>query len=332
VKVLHLNRFFYSGQTTHAFSLVKEQQKQGLDARLILDGNPSYQALELYRETINELGVTTVKPGDLQAVLQQLQHWQPQVIHAHSPLTFPLAALLAREYSAPLVITCHGLGLNNQEMSPYLQQASAIICISRRVANSMHDFAAKVHLVPNGVDLQEFKPAPKSEPVKIAYVGRIDQSKLKGYNHFCKAVDLLEQVEFFVAANKPPNSKTAHYLGWTSDVAGLLAKTDIVVGTGRAIIEGLACGNAAIILGRSCQGILTPEKIKAKAIDLSGLVGNDPCYKNIFYDLAKLTQNKIYLQQLQKFGRELAEKEFDNTKLTRKIIVIYEQILTLPIK
>jgi len=327
VNVLHLNRFFYSGQTTHAFSLVKEQQKQGLDARLIMDGNPSYQALELYKETINKLGITTIRPGDLQAVLQQLQHWQPHVIHAHSPLTFPLAASLATKYSAPLIITCHGLGLNNQEMRPYLQQASAIICISRRVANSMYDFAGKVHIVPNGVDLQEFKPALKTDPVKIAYVGRIDQSKLKGYNHFCKAVDLLEQVEFFVAANKPPNSKTAQYLGWTSEVASLLAKTDIVAGTGRAIIEGLACGNAAIILGRTCQGILTPEKIRTKNIDISGLAGTDPCYKNIFYDLAKLTQNKIYLQQLQKFGRELAENEFDNAKLTRNIIELYEQIL-----
>ncbi|MCR3923033.1 MAG: glycosyltransferase family 4 protein [Firmicutes bacterium] len=325
MNVLHLNRFFYSGQTTHAFSLVREQQKQGINARLVMDGNPSYQALDLYKRTMDEMGAAIIKPGDLQALLRHLHSWRPHVIHAHSALTFPLAMSLVKKYHVPLIITCHGLGLNHHEARPYLQEAKAIICISTRVANTFREFATKVHTIPNGVDLHEFMPQKKDEPIKVALVGRIDTSKQKGYNHFCKAVDLLDGVEFYVAANKSPNSKTAHYLGWTNEVASLLAQTDIVAGTGRAIIEGLACGNAVIILGRTCQGILTPEKVaKQKWLDISGLSGSDPCYKNMFYDLAKLTQNKIYLQQLQTFGRDLAIKEFDNSILTKKIIDIYK--------
>lgn len=329
MKILHLNRFFYSGQTTHAFSLVREQQKQGLDARLVMDGNPSYQALALYKQTMEELGAVIVKPGDLQATLSYLQQWCPQVIHAHSPLTFPLAMALAKHFTASLVITCHGLGLNSRETLPFLQEAKAIICISLRVANSMRQFTHKVQIIPNGVDLNEFKPGEKAEPLKIAYVGRVDAGKAKGYNHFCKAVDLLEGVEFYVAADKKPNSKTAHYLGWTTEIADLLAQTDIMAGTGRALIEGMAAGNAVIILGRNCQGILTPEKAaKEKFLDLSGLAGSEPCYKNIFYDLAKLTQNKLYLQQLQAFGRELAAAEFDNAVLTQQIINIYQKVIS----
>ena len=329
LKILHLNRFFYSGQTTHAFSLVREQQKQGFDARLIMDGNPSYQALALYKETLTELGAIVVKPGDLQGCLNYLGPWQPQIIHAHSPLTFPLAMALTKKYHAALVITCHGLGINRRETEACLHEAKAIICISVRVANSMRQFRDKVHIIPNGVDLNEFKPGKKSEPLKIAYVGRVDAGKQKGYNHFCKAVDLLAGVEFYVASDKNPASKTARYLGWTNEVADLLAQTDIMAGTGRAIIEGLACGNAVIILGRNCQGILTPEKAaKEEFLDLSGLAGNEPCYKNIFYDLAKLTQNKLYLEQLQAFGRELAVKTYDNTVLTQRIIQIYQNVIT----
>ena len=44
----------------------------------------------------------------------------------------------------------------------------------------------------------------------------------------------------------------------------LLASTHIVVGTGRAVIEGLACGNAAVILGKTYQGILTRKKLPGK--------------------------------------------------------------------
>lgn len=307
---------------------MREQQKQGLDARLIMDGNPSYQALALYKQTMEEIGAAIVKPGDLQASLNYLAQWRPQVIHAHSPLTYALAMTLARHFQASLVITCHGLGINSREAQPFLLEAKALICISVRVANSMRQFQQKVHVIPNGVDLSEFKPGEKTEPLKIAYVGRVDAGKQKGYSHFCKAVDLLEGVEFYVAADKKPNSKTAQYLGWTNEVAPLLAQTDIMAGTGRALIEGMAAGNAIIILGRNCQGILTPEKAaKEKFLDLSGLAGNEPCYKNIFYDLAKLTQSKLYLEQLQTFGRDLAVKEYDNRKLTQRIIKIYRGVI-----
>ncbi|HHX74710.1 MAG TPA: glycosyltransferase family 4 protein [Firmicutes bacterium] len=328
MRILHINRFFYSGQTTHVFTLVREQQKQGLDARLIMDGNPSYNALKLYQKTIDELGAKIYKPGDVQAIQQQLAQWHPRLIHAHSIVTLPLAATLARQKKVPLVITCHGLGINTGDYRPFLQEAAAIICISRRVANSLREFEDKIHLIPNGVDLAEFAPQEKTEPVKIALVSRIDPGKQKAYNHFCKAVDLLEGVEFYVAANQKPASKTAQYLGWISDVASLLAETDIVAGTGRTVIEGLACGNAVIILGKTCQGILTPEKVaRQKELDLSGLSGNDPCYKNIFYELAKLTQNELYLRHLQKFGRKLAEEHFDIAVLAGKTMQVYESVL-----
>ena len=84
MNVLHLNRFFYSGQTTHVFALVREQQKQGLNARLIMDGYPTYQSLQLYKTTMEALGAMLVKPNDFQAACRVLQDWRPDLIHAHS--------------------------------------------------------------------------------------------------------------------------------------------------------------------------------------------------------------------------------------------------------
>ena len=326
MNVLHLNRFSYSGQTTHVFALVRQQQKHGLDSRLIMDGYPTYRSLQLYKPTIDALGVMLVKPNDFQAACKALQNWRPDLIHAHSSLTYSLALELAQYYDIPLILTCHGLGINSAENKVYLEAAAAIICISWRVAQEFREFAPKLYIIPNGVDLEEFQPGQKEEPIKIALVSRIDSAKLKGYNHFCKAVDLLEGIEFYVAANKKPNSKTAHYLGWITETADLLAKTHIVVGTGRAIIEGLACGNAAVILGKTYQGLLTPEKAaRQREIDLSGLSGNTPCYRNIFYDLAEIIQNRLYLQDLQQFSRQLAEKHYDNSLLTRKTTTIYQK-------
>jgi hypothetical protein len=90
----------------------------------------------------------------------------------------------------------------------------------------------------------------------------------------------------------------------------------------------MAAGNAAMILGRTYQGILTPEKAaKQRFLDVSGLSGSDPCYRDIFYDLIKLLENKSYIKQLQKFSRELVKREFDNEAHTTRIIELYKKIL-----
>jgi hypothetical protein len=328
VNVLHLNRFFYAGQTTHVFSLVRQQIALGIGAFLVMDGNPSYHDLTLYQNTLSELDAAMIKPGDNVALKGYVQDKNIHLIHAHSALTYPLASTLAEQLGIPLVITCHGLGMNRQEIRPFLRTAQAIICTSQRVANSLRDFSNKIHVIPNGVDVINIKPEKKDEPVKIAFVSRIDKTKEKGYTQLCKAVDLLEGVEFYVATNKSTGSKTAKYLCGTDDVSELLTKTDIMAGSGRAVMEAMAAGNAVIILGRTYQGIMTPDRLgKQRMPDVSGLSGSDPCYKNMFYDLAKLTQNKLYLRQLQTFCRELAEKEFDNTALTKRMVDIYHQII-----
>jgi glycosyltransferase involved in cell wall biosynthesis len=325
---MHLNRYFYTGQTRQVFSLIQEQQRLGHKSLLVMDGFSSHRSLEIFKKTQGNLGAVLIKGSDSELICQEVKKYRFDLIHAHSPLIFPPAASLSTELKIPFVVTCHGFVLNPQEYSSYFQKAEAMLCNSQRVAGSLRKFAHKVYLISSGVDLDEFKPGEKSEPVKILLVSRISTKKLNGYSQFCKAVDLLEGVEFYVISDKKPNSVKANYLGWINQTAELLAHTDIVVGTGRAIIEGLASGNAAMILGRTYQGILSPNYSKKhKELDLSGLSGTKPCYKNIFFDLAKLTQNQIYLQKLQVFGRQLAKEKFDNRLIAEHILTIYKKVL-----
>lgn len=325
MNVLHLNSFFYAGQTMQVFSLVREQRAQGINAHLIMDGNPSYRALEVYKQSLQELNATLINTGDQQAAHRYLESNRCDLLHVHTSQTFPLASVLAQQLKIPLVITCHGPGLNRQEFRPVLQEAKAIICSSQRVARGLRQFADKIHIIPSGVDLTTCTPGAKREPIKITLIATDDSGKQKGYSQFCKAVDLLENVEFYVVTNKELPSNTAKYLKRTDDVTSLLAQTDIVATSGRPAVEALAYGNTVIVLGRTYQGILTPEKVaKDKHVDLSALSGKTHCYRNMFYDLAKLTQNHLYLRQLQEFSQELAAKAFDNRMLTEKMIAIYK--------
>jgi hypothetical protein len=328
VHVLHLNRFFYSSQTSYVISLVQEQRLQGHQAHLIMEGRPSLKILDVYKDVLDQLGAAVITPNDPAALLTLLKDKGFDLIHAHSPLSFSLTANLSTQLNIPYVVTCHGLGLNQPQYHRYLRGAGAIICISYRVAHNLRDFTNKTYIVPIGVDLSEYKPGQKNEPVKIVLLTRVDSGRQKGFDHFCKAADLLDGIEFYVAANTQPNSKHAIYLGGKSQNPNIFAKSDIVAGTGRTVAEGLATGNAVFILGRTYQGILTPEKLeKQKYLDLSGLSGSEPCYRSIFLDLAKLTQNQIYLRHLQRFGRSLAQQQFDHKLLTRHIVEIYEDVL-----
>lgn len=292
-----------------------------------MDGFPSKQSLALYRDLLDELGAVINRASDKAALMRYIKEKKIDLIHAHSSLTYPLAKTLAGRMRIPYVITCHGLGSNKPENRPYLRDARAVICISPRVAGTVRSYAKNVSIIPNGVDLQEFRPDVKSGPVKIAFVARIDHRKQRGYEQFCKAVDLLDNVEFYIASNKTSPSKTARHLGWTNEVASLLAKTDIVAGTGRAIMEGLAAGNAAVVIGQTYQGILTPEKAANKQfLDVSGLAGRNVCYRTIFYDLAGLVKNRPYLRQLQKFGRKLAAEKFNIKIHATRVIQIYKEV------
>jgi glycosyltransferase involved in cell wall biosynthesis len=327
LKVLHLNRFFYSGQTTHVFSLVKEQQQQGHAAHLAIEGYPPRKAFDVYKNTLERLNVKVTKPGDEATLARLIKKFRYDLIHAHSPLTFAMARKLSANFNIPYVITCHRLGLNKEQYRTFLKGAAVLFCISPRVARSMHEFSEKIHVITNGVDLEEFKPTRKTEPVKIALVARIDTNKQAGYNHLCKAVGLLEKVEFFVASNKPPDSRKAKYLGWTDQIAGLLSKTDIVVGTGRAIVEGLAAGNAGLVLGNTYQGVLATEKMESgEYLDLSGLAGIEPSYKDIFFDLSNLTQDRAYLRKLQAGGRKLAQEQYNIREICGYILHIYRSV------
>jgi len=328
VHVLHLNRFFYSSQTSYVISLVHEQRLQGHQALLIMEGRPSIKILDVYKDALDQMGAAVIPPNDPEDLLTLLKGRGFELIHAHSPLSFSLAANLSSQLNIPYVVTCHGLGLNQPQYHRFLRGAGAIICISYRVAHNLRDFTDKTYIVPIGVDLSEYSPGQKKEPVKVVLLTRVDSGRQKGFDHFCKAADLLDGIEFYVAANAQPNSKHAIFLGGKSQDPNLFAKTDIAAGTGRTIVEGLAAGNATLILGRTYQGILTPGKVeKQKYLDLSGLTGREPCYRDIFLDLAKLTQNHIYLRQLQQFGRSLAQQQFDHKLLTRHIVEIYENVL-----
>ncbi len=332
MRVLLLNNFALNGQATHVFALGRELKKQGLKPHLLMPEFPEeYQ--EKYREFLDYLGYSILAGIDNKKMIEEIMHkYKFDIIHAHSPLTYGLAHKLADNYKIPLVFSCHGLGIEGERFKNSLTAAGHLICISRRVADSLAHYREKITIIPNGIDTNEYAPGKKSLPVKIFYAGRVDQHKRKGFLALEKSLGLCHasslRFEYYCAANVGSTFPGAKSLGWVPSIASHANNTDIIIGTGRALLEGMSAGNAACILGRMWGGVVTPEKTRGqKFFDLSGMTGREACYRNIFFDLAKLVKNTHHLRYLQEFSRNHVLDNYNIRHLTREVVRVYLKLL-----
>lgn len=134
---------------------------------------------------------------------------QAPVVYIHGIATWPatLAALICSVLGKPFMVAVHG-GLMPEHVElirrrkphkwwyyklltfPTLRRALAVHCTSDTEAKGVHDVmgnAARILLVPNGIDSRDFKvaPYPEGEGTQLCFLGHVQQEK--GINAFIRA-------------------------------------------------------------------------------------------------------------------------------------------------
>lgn len=215
------------------------------------------------------------------------------VIHAHAALPCGhAAAFLSHRLNIPFVVTIHGLDVFNccfqdgiaarwrrQRSVVVYEQASKVICISRKVQNMLQEAGAgniNSEVVYNGTDPGLFSPGPASEnPPTILVIGTLLAGK--GHELVLRAVAQLkqchpdvqcnimgegaEQERFAALAEELDVSDQIHFLGRRSraEVAEAMRSCTVFVlpsryeGLGCVYLEAMASGKPAI--GCMGQGI-----------------------------------------------------------------------------
>jgi teichuronic acid biosynthesis glycosyltransferase TuaC len=228
------------------------------------------------------------------------------LIHAHTvyPDGFG-AVLLGHALRKPTVITAHGgdvtvhlrRGLVRRLGCWALSNADHVIVVSsslRRVLVQGHGMEAeKVTVIPNGVDVARFAPAPRSEArarlglhaegAKLLYVGAIAESK--GIAYLLRAIHRLRHTSAWplelilvgegeyeraaralvaqlgiadavTFAGKRPNDEIPLWMNATD----LLVLPSLSEGFGVVLVEAMACGKP--VVATTCGGpedIVTPQ-------------------------------------------------------------------------
>lgn len=261
-----------------------------------------------------------------QRASQSAREFRPDLLHAHTLFFHSslVAAAVARRLRLPLLLTLH-IGSTATLPQPHrfatqcyertlgrvlLRVAQRIICVSddvRRHALSLGAPPSKLTVIPNGVDLADYQPAPRpprAVPVALC-VGRLIFNK--GQRFLLDATARLRdegaplRVRF--AGDGPAASALrartralgltdrVEFLGHQDNVAALLADADIFVrpsltdGMSLAVLEALASGLPVVatdvsgtreLIGDGAAGIVVPPASTAELAQALQVLAQDP--------------------------------------------------------
>lgn len=209
------------------------------------------------------------------------------VIHSNNLLAHPDVALAGRLSRRPTILELHDIvapGAPAMLQSAAAALAQAVVSISRATSDPVRGPGRrKVHLVPQGIDLDKFRPGPARDTLRhavghpalvVAIIGRIDPSK--GIDVLIRAArdagpdigvvvvgargwDSGSHLEQICALGARLLGDRFHYAGPTDDVPGVLRSVDVLVNAseaepfGLSVLEAQACGVA--VIGTDAGGI-----------------------------------------------------------------------------
>jgi glycosyltransferase involved in cell wall biosynthesis len=206
------------------------------------------------------------------------------IIHAHLMNAHTVAALAGLLTDTPTVATLHGMSLQPQEVSVARLTGTEMILVCREAwaqALAVGLPPEKLTLIPNGVDLQRYRPgcAPRNllreaisvgeEDFLVGFVGRLAWEK--GPDKFIKAADTilrqLPHVHFVLVGTGSQEKEIAlsieragigshvHLAGLWADPAQVYPTLDLMLHTSRAdamplaLLEAMACGVPVVAIG-----------------------------------------------------------------------------------
>lgn len=348
----HLN---YGGISSYAFFLAKTLTKLGHD--VFFSSAAGDLIGQLKKNDVKFIHMPShikseLNPLNIVCLLKLIMFMKKEsvdIIHAQTRITQVLAEQLSKITKVPYVSTCHGFFRRNlgRIISPCW--GTKVIAISEAVKKHlMIDFyvpAEKIALVPNGINIKQFKVSSKRTDIKhtdrtVGIIARL--STIKGHSYLIDAmVQVLEEFsnarlfifgqgnikyELIKQAKKLKIDDKIFFLPAVSNTAEILQEVDIFVmpslqeGLGLSILEAQACsvpviasnvGGIPSIVKHDVTGLLVPPK------DSSALAGA----------IMRLMEDRELAIRLGQRARYEVENKFNLETMTNKIVQVYEEVL-----
>ncbi|MBO3800152.1 MAG: GT4 family glycosyltransferase PelF [Candidatus Brockarchaeota archaeon] len=287
---------------------------------------------------------------------------KPDVIHANNRFfsTTICGALLKKIVGKPLVTTLHlGPMLLNRKFFDFLintyektvsrwiiQSSDKIIAVSNSVmkhALSLGAASSKIKVIPNGVDLDEFKPRREFKKIgvkKIIFIGRLFPNK--GIQYLVKAAPIVlakhPHVEFVIVGRGPMEAELRNmvkrlnvehafkFLGIVPSIPEVMSQCDVFVrpslteGMPLTILEAMACGLP--VIASKIPG--SSEVVKDGETGVLVETGNVEQLSNA---IIKLLEDENYAERIRKRAYEFVKNHYSWDRVAKEYLKTYNEIL-----
>ena len=282
------------------------------------------------------------------------------VVHAHSRAASWVAFFATRLSRVPLVATLHALQPMHRSVRLFSVYGEEVTAVSPSVLENARTVLGlpreHLHLVPNGTDLERFRPGaapadarralglPVEGPV-VALVGRLSGPRgpvatfvvAEVFPRVHAAVPTARLIvaggmrggedfpEVVAAANRRLGGEWVRHLGHQPDVRATLEAADVVIAAGRSAMNALAVGRPVLAHGETHYvGVVseaTGEECRRTNFGDSGARRpTDP--ERMAADVVALLGDGARRCRLAEWGRAFVERHYDiqeTWRLTRQV-------------
>lgn len=368
-RVLHiLPRVCQDGPSRGVAALVLAMDRSRFDVRLCSISAATATWEGLHVQSLNCDSVLDVRT--LARLRRVLRDWPPDVVHTHLFRGDWYGRLAAKSLHVPVICTT----VHNEDDLAYdsdygplvrvlaeavnritAPAADAIIAISEGVRDYVVDRQKqppeKVVVIPNGIDVEEFRPAPRSNDIReqcgfgadtivVGAVGRLVEQK--GFHSFIEAAAIARQtrpeLRFVIAGSGRQEeelrqdiagrgqSEAFKLIGQSHDVPSFLAGIDIFVmpslweGLGLALLEAMAAGIACV-----ATDIGGPREVIANRVN--GLVVPPASPVQLASAIEELAASEPLRNAYGAAARETVVSRFSSAVMADQYMSLYESLL-----
>jgi len=348
------------GITSYILTLGEALVKSGNKVWVASSGGdcvPRFEAVGIKHLKLNIRTKSEAHPKlllSLGPLCQLIQNEGIHIIHSQTRVTQLLGTLLSRLSGVKLITTCHGFFRPRWFRKMFPCWGKAVIAISKPVEQHLiKDFAIvpnKVHLIPNGVDLNRFIMANEQmrrearermnmgDVPLIGIVARL--SDVKGIDVLLKAMPVvlkeIPSVNLMIVGQGPEEDHlkgltkdlsltgSVHFKNTINQTEGLLPAFDVFVmpslmeGLGLSVMEAQACGIPVVASKVGGLIDLIEDGVSGYLV-----LSNDSTALAI--RIIEVLRNRIQAKMMAVQARLNIEKYFSAEKMALETFKIYEQ-------
>jgi peptidoglycan/xylan/chitin deacetylase (PgdA/CDA1 family)/glycosyltransferase involved in cell wall biosynthesis len=354
MKILHvLSQFEVTGAEAYAASLIDEQARAGHSAVVASDTftlpvKALYEPMPIGRRSYPQ------RLKNIRALVALTRTHSIDLIHAHSRAASWVSLVAARLTNIPLVSTVHGrqhVHISSRAFSVYGNDIIAVSAsLKHHLVRDLGIKSERITVIPNCIPFSPLEGANTAgnQPIPdlVLFVGRLTGPKGDVVRRLLTEVlpHVLKQrrVRFEVVGgmitpadlpslvatlNAQFDKPVVELKGFQKDMFSYIARSALIIGSGRVAPESMALHRPVIAFGESNYvGPLTPESFESSCTTNFGDTGipSEAAPEQIADDILSVLRNPPSSARLEELAR-LSRQRFDAGNVARKVQTVYER-------